>query len=455
MNTDNASYNSESRNNAQNRYDLNWQLCSEELGSIDLVAGLGQKNIVYSIARFFLGAVRSCALIFRKKSPDKTGVLFFVSSENQYAAVEAVARKVNNGSIVEITNPFSKNVDAYFPLYKAYCRAFLDIKSVIGDYRRNKNEYIKKAYRSRGDLLALAPGLLQAAIIYLRSVNPRVVVVSNDLVLWTRSIILAANYLGIKTVYLQHACVSEIVPPLDVNFAFLDGWSAAKKYVKRTPERKTEIYLTGGARHDPVMNVNRSIRQQGTGTVNVGLCVNMTDDLQVVCHIANLLSNTSGLILTIRPHPREIRTRLLRSIAREVGALWSDPKAQNTVQFISGHDSIVAGDSSILFEAALGGRKAISVQAMGAYEDYLGLISDGVVLVAKSDLELLDILHRSFHFHVSRTVLKNYYASVDSEWEGRSGELIAKAIDELMAGDQIRSKHFTKNSESSVFELYR
>ena len=65
----------------------------------------------------------------------------------------------------------------------------------------------------------------------LSKTKPKLVIVSNDHSLNCRSLRLAAQILGIRTLYIQHASISNIFPPLEFDYALLDGLVSYKKYV--------------------------------------------------------------------------------------------------------------------------------------------------------------------------------------------------------------------------------
>jgi hypothetical protein len=59
--------------------------------------------------------------------------------------------------------------------------------------------------------------------------RPRFLVVSNDHNPINRALTLLALKLGVKSIYMQHASVSERFPPLRFNYAFLDGEKALSR----------------------------------------------------------------------------------------------------------------------------------------------------------------------------------------------------------------------------------
>lgn len=83
----------------------------------------------------------------------------------------------------------------------------------------------------------------------LSQVRPGFVITANDHNVPNRCMLAVAHHLGIKTVYLQHASVSNLFPALRVNYAFLDGQCALDTY------RKCELNQPATPRSVPIPQV--------------------------------------------------------------------------------------------------------------------------------------------------------------------------------------------------------
>ena len=87
----------------------------------------------------------------------------------------------------------------------------------------------------------------------LKGMRPEFVVTANDHNVPNRCILAVAHRLGIKTVYMQHASVSDLFPALRVNYAFLDGQAALDIYrecernqpLTRRSVPTPQVFLTG------------------------------------------------------------------------------------------------------------------------------------------------------------------------------------------------------------------
>jgi len=278
------------------KFDFNWLLTHPHLSLATKVHGFSSGTFARCIGRFVFGAARTLLHSYKCNKVAEGSIAFFTSSNNQLQALYPVAKHLENACIVEVVDPSNKRADVFFPLHRAYFRSISDFIALGWNYRKY-NALHKLVIKSRGDLLALAPSLESVAINFLQTSKPAMVVVSNDTVLWCRAILSAARSLEIPTVYLQHAPVSDIVPPLNVNFAFLDGLDAAIKYQNAGIDTQCWVYLSGGPRQDQFGRLFSESQKgpdktESNSIVQIGICTNMVDDMH---NVTNLLKQVVQL----------------------------------------------------------------------------------------------------------------------------------------------------------------
>lgn len=227
------------------------------------------------------------------------------------------------------------------------------------------------------------------AIQFLQTRKPVMVVVSNDTVLWGRAILSAARFLEIPTALLQHAPVSKMVPPLDVDYAFLDGLDAATKYQEAGINPKCHVYFSGGPRHDELLlGLDESVKSAGnmkdTLATRVGICTNAVDDFHKTEElIKQILQFSSVASISLRCHPQDKRKSRFSGLALSAGINYSANDKESPKQFIDNVDLIIAGDSSMLLDAVLSRKTAIRSSLLGIYPDFLGLVDAGIVARAE------------------------------------------------------------------------
>jgi len=446
------------RSTSDKKFDFNWLLAHPHFSLVTTVHGFSSGMAVNCITRFLFGTVRAVLFAYKPNNVAEGSITFFTSSKNQFQALRPVAQQLKNACVVEMVDPSSKSANAFFPLYKAYLKSIPDFIALGWNYRKY-NAFQKLVIKSRGDLLALAPSLEAVAINFLQANKPAAVVVSNDTVLWGRAVLSAAKSLKIPTVYLQHAPVSDVVPPLNVDFAFLDGMDAATKYHDAGGDRTCRIYLSGGPRQDQLMHLDESQkvfkRKKGDSTLQVGVCTNMVDDINKVSSLLKQIIQIcppSSIIL--RSHPKERRISQFIALAYRLNIRHSDNSTQSPEQFIDKVDLIIAGDSSMLLDAALSKKKVIKSDLLGIHHDYMGLIASGLVIRAQNSTDLSQCIESAKKpLNVDLEPLRQYCATIDTPWHGRSTKLVADEIINILNGTQPDLKIWRTNNQAQQFEL--
>lgn len=266
----------------------------------------------------------------------------------------------------------------------------------------------------------------------LRSVQPKFVITANDHNAANRCMLAIAHLLDIKTVYLQHASVSELFPALRVNYAFLDGQSALDTY------RQCEINQPKTDRRVPLPKVFLSgqkkpiIKCETKGTEYIGIALNSLDNIKLAVDFINQLSNM-GHDLIIRWHPGQAKNdidKIHRSFRNNSRVSFSDPKQESVNNFLSCITWLIAGNSSIHLEAVLAGVSCIYCEVTPAnIPDYYGYVKNGLVVEARSMNEISNIVKTGINMdNETKDFVRYYSATYQTEWEGREGELVAEVL---------------------------
>lgn len=273
----------------------------------------------------------------------------------------------------------------------------------------------------------------------LTSINPRLILMSNDHNVQQRCLLSLARVKSIKTAYVQHASVSRLFPALVFDYSLLDGQVAMDTYIdcnSHKPESaplpdRQHIFLTGQKKP-----VQRCCSSEAT---TVGFAINSLDDVRDVMQVVNSMTD-AGYDLRLRWHPgmglakvEEIRDFCL--VTPSVGL--SDPLIETVGDFLSQIRVLVAANSSIHLEAAVAGVMPVYFEMSPvSTRDYYGYVKNGVSAEAKDIDELRDLIDDVLRG--SRTLNPNsvqaYSATFDTEWEGREGELAAGIIKSLLEG---------------------
>lgn len=226
----------------------------------------------------------------------------------------------------------------------------------------------------------------------------------------------AARKAGLKTIYVQHAAVSDLFPPLMVDYALLDGEDSKAKYL-RAGHTHAKIFLIGTMKYDPYLQ-HELLDKPGE---LIGVCMGVAaHDLDKTVELCKLLK-TMGIPFSVRFHPSV--TEKTRAVFEREEWMVSLPENETALDFIMRCHSIISGDSTILLEAIVLKRRPVYFCSDGVNRDYYGFLKRGVLEEAYyTPQEVLDALNEDFDMEAHRKNAKWYCDSLYTEYEGRSTE---------------------------------
>lgn len=404
------------------------------------------RGAIPRLALFFLFLLRHHQLRQPECVRRRTRCLVFASTINQINAIEGAVNFLRSSDcpVVQIGHikhsgfsaPGLQSVPFSFTMTDL-CKILVLLVSNAAALRRQ----LKKAHPLATSWYLDKFFGVYAYLVYfyrvLRCVQPELVIVSNDLNPANRALLAAAHYLGVKTVYLQHASISSLFPSLRVNYAFLDGQCAWDIYQKCEPNKPTTarraplptIYLTGQQKR-----LRKSVDKAG----RVGIALNALDSVEAVARATRALVHARKLVI-VRWHPESTSRQVdvLRSAFTGQDQLqWSNPKQQGVGDFLAGVSCLIAGNSSIHLEAILAGVASIYYEFSPAENpDYYGYVKNGLVKSATSMDEVLAFTSEAKRKdHPDSETVRYYSATYDTEWEGREAELLGTQLLALVQG---------------------
>lgn len=270
-------------------------------------------------------------------------------------------------------------------------------------------------------------GLLENHREVLKAYKPELIVLSNDLLPWFRALSVAARELSIPTVYIQHACVSDIFPPLCNDLNLLDGQDALDKYATPGKTISGRVALIGMAKYDQY----QKLKNMSSTVKRISIAYNQIDSLSEIKDLINLITTTfPELELTLRKHPRDNRS-LTHSHKKHIR--WSDAREVSALEYLRSQDVIIAGESSIHLEAALMNVTSIQYDLSarpGGPVDYYGFIANGLIEHAHSKVELIRIIKEQQKFRTPLVEKLDYY--VFRSAKKTSSEIALEEIENLM-----------------------
>ena len=438
-------------------FDLNYLASSEQADVYAYNPALRRRGIGICVLVFFYRMLKSG---WRwRPAPKRLGrvdpaladkVWVVAETKNQYDALRPVYAQLENAAQVSL----EALPGTPFPTLAAYLTAILFWPLPVfrffaaSSYQRRSYAYVFNDYW-------LTYGYYLTARLWLRRLRPRAVVVANDHNMKTRTLVRAAHDEAVPTAYLQHASVTEKFPPLSFTYAFLDGQDALEKYTAIGPS-ETQVFLAGIPKFDAFL----TCRNDRTTAARLGICINLLDASDRVLSLCRLLrARFPDLPVSLRPHPSDSRdwTGLLTDSPTNsptVGDIdISDAKLELSFAFLKRVDAIIVGDSNITLEALLMNVTPLYYDFSGQASDHYGFVRRGAVTLLTTEELLEAVTALQHHKPAVRQRSKAYCATVDTCYDGRSAQLVARTLEQRLRGELDTS--VWQRLGNRAFEAYR
>jgi len=363
-------------------------------------------------------------------------VLISVHTKNQIAALEPLTEFINEHTIFSTLEGYKRHQFAEGELSKYAGKYFFHL--IVWYFQFNKKErniYLKR-FRHYYYLL----GIYRFLINYFNSPEkPLLYIASNDHRGPSQVGFIAAQNSGVRTLYIQHASVSKAFPPLKVDFALLDGEDSADKYY--SPTSTTRIALVGAMKYDKYLAANL---HKTKGEI-FGICLSdyycNFDKVKRLCE----LMDAQGHSFEIRTHPALSSKNLIKFYSKE----WtlSDGRVENSLDFILRCHTIISGDSTILLDSLVLGRRSIYFSSDGSRADYYGYYEKGMFpKIYIEPEEVLSSLTENYELSLYRSAAKHFNSVIGTQFEGKSGQLAWSHIESIMENGQLSTKWHFENS---------
>lgn len=410
------------------------------------IDNLFSRNIILGMLNFILKFIHSIfyyGFRFTPKQASYNGIVFYGLSRNNCSTLKPLINEFEADSIIQLTDAKS------FPMWKIYWYAFphlpdllLEYCKVEGDNKKKIRFFFAKFWRIYG-CNKLAKDLIDFY-------QPKLIIMANDHLEINRAIMGVANNMGVKTMYVQHAAISETFPPLKFTYSMLDGYDSFNKY-KRIGGIEGRIYLCGGVRFDNVIVENRIKKSKKI----IGIAINAIDDTDTAKELCLFLKNhlpqeMYGLIL--RPHP---------AMAQEKWAEWcannnigfSNSKKESSFNFLNRINVLLSNQCSIHLDAAVCRIPSI-VYNMASYpqNDVYSFVKNGLVREIETKENILDFIVSVNEYSRNVEAVRYYNSSYATEFEHHVAEFITRLINVLISDDNNCLNNFNKNSRLSLIE---
>lgn len=352
------------------------------------------------------------------KPKDIVTTLYFGQTVNNYRALEKVFSKDKN-------HPFVLCKKEDFPIWKQFyysIGSFYSTHKLIKSLNNEEREVVKANYLT----ILCTPGIYRLVEEIICLYKPKVVVMANDHSTYNRCMIDICKKLNIKTVYVQHASVTNKFPSLTFDYSFLDGQESFEKYESQGLSQGTVI-LSGGVRFD---GINR--KKENKLIQRIGIALNEFDDRDKAKRVINFILSNGDVSVVVRPHPARAG-KSFEDWCEQLQVKYSDSKKEPSFEFLYNIDVLLANDSSIHLDAAIVGCPSLVYNfSPDATQDYYGFIKHG--LVREINDEQIDEVFKHTKT-ASLDVVRYYQASVGTVYEGQVGTLVLDLISSISGAE--------------------
>jgi len=431
-------------------------------------------GVLFRVLIFFRSLWLTCR--WHSASLTHTDVLVFAGTDNQFNSLVSTIESMDKLGISNTIliswhlgdknrKHFANSVDIKFSfadLISASVLFGIRAWSLYWGLRKQKrfieiNQYF--------DVFCEAYVFLPYFLTQLKTAQPGLVVLSNDHNLPNRCLRLAAEALGIKTLYMQHASVSDLFPPLEFDYALLDGKIALDNYTKCFEKKKStprvtrniaqcKVFLSGQKK--PVAFVSSQVAE----TLCIGIGVNTLDDFHCVLKVLELFVD-ERVNCIVRTHPAQscmFLAALQSFITNKPSIKWSNAREHSLNNFFSKVSCLMAGNTSLHLEAALAGLPTFYFEMSDVVQlpDYYGYVKNGLSHPLEKEFTLQDLINgiENAHSNKRNQSIKQYSETYQTAWQDREGELAALVIKKIIIGETFEDV-FQKNHSDIYSAIYK
>lgn len=422
-------------------------------------------GLFLQICRYFYSLFKMVCFSKRNFDPAKE-VLIFAGTKNQHSSLIPTMHALNELNIdYNLIAPkevggsyenYSLNVLEFLLSFYIFIRYSYKLYFKLKKAGKNfEIKYFFSAYcKSYTNLVFFISTLLKLS----SEDKLRLVILSNDHNNPNRCLRLACEILDMKTLYMQHASVSTLFPPLQYDYALLDGKVAFDAYknclsnLPNIPTYPVSVFLSGQ---------KKIVSKQGDKAwkvFDIGVAVNTLDEFEYLEDLVKK-ANKYGLSVLVRTHPGQSKAFLykLELITATNNIEWCDPHEDSLSYFFNSIDCLVAANSSIHLEAALAGTATLYYEFNKniALPDYYAYVKNGLAYTLNIENMLESINKGKQHCNsiYYKEAVKKYSATYMTNWEHKEGELAAKLIKKIIT-EKSFDNIFIQSTVSDIYALY-
>lgn len=417
-------------------YDLSYEMSSEKLNTLSSSLHFKMKGVIKRTFIYIFHLLSSMLNVLNIiEYPISMGaIIFFCGTKNEHDAVFPIQKKINNSFMVDIAG------NNGFKIYWAYIIGLFFLPLVLIKYSHARG-YKKKSMNYVFDHYLLLYGMYIYGNMWMKKIQPRCLVLSNHINVVNRVMRQIAKENNITTIYIQHASVPENFPPLDFDFALLEGRDALLKY-NRVGYTKTVVFLIGIPKFDPHYEKINKYKCLNS----IGICTSSIDPPRRIDELCERLrAEYSHIKIIIRPYGTNRSKYDWLKVIKKYNLDYSDWLNEISFDFLKKVDSIIAGESNIILEAALMNVFPIYYDYSNRNLDFYGFIKTGLVKYLSKPNEVCIELGNIFRLKpFIREKTKYYYNTVGTQYDGHSTDLASELILNIVSSNNIQYQNMSR-----------
>lgn len=368
----------------------------------------------------FIRFLQSLFYINKFKNPSE-GILFFAPTLNNEKALNTIIYNTSSKYVLWDHNKWCR---PWAKIYWNSIKSLLVFRNFYKSSSQEDRQLIRTFYK---------PFMITCGCYYTyekmiaKNSNLKLIVFANDHSIENRCLMEIAERYNVKTVYVQHASITERFPPLHFSYSFLDGLDSYEKY-KTIGDIKGVVFLTGSPRFDEISKYKDSAK-----SFDLGIALNKLDCIKIVKEICTYLQDNGITQLIVRPHPAMIYFNYKEF--EEIGVSVSDSSKESSLVFLSKVKMLIANESSIHLDAAMMDVPSILYNfSDNSIIDWYSYIKMGLMPVCVKKEDMLSCIYADSPVPVD--VVRYFNASYKTKYSGNIGKIIAEFIENLLNGDE-------------------
>ncbi len=340
-------------------------------------------------------------------------VLFVVPSANNKKSVRTIVENLEDQYVT-----IWGNLNRDLPWGWIYLRSWLNMSRFQRLYRNSNAEDRRLMRQYYGSFMSTSGLYKTFEKILNEKEGAELIVFSNDHTTACRSLLEVAEKQGRKTLYVQHASVTEKFPPLRFSYSFLDGKESLEKYQK-VGKADGCIFLSGSPRFDDIAKIEKREK-----AYDVGIALNLMDNKERVLELCRYIAAHYSRNIVIRPHPR-MKWDMSEFVKDEY--VISDSKTESSFSFLSKVRVMIANESGIHLDAALMEvPSALYNFRDSEILDWYSYIKNGLIKVLHTKEEVVETLKDGITLPEEN--IRLYNAAFHTKYDGKVGRIVAEFI---------------------------